>query len=212
MPIVQIVENGRKHKKRRTYTAKQRAAGFGGKKHRKSGSRKPKRSASTSTLTPNRRHHRYQATGSRRWHRRHRNPSGGGLFGLPIPGIDLKAAAYIGAGMLSTRLVPNLVAKVWPGIPRTGYMGYAVDAGCGILTGMAVKLLTKNSAAAGQVVAGALGMVLFNVFNNELAPKIPGLSGLTGELARVGDFSQLGYVAAAGNGSRIHAFNPAMGF
>jgi len=203
MSYVPVVENPRRRrsKKRRHYTAKQIAAGFGGKRHRKS-SRRHRRSTTLAVMNPRRRRS-YRAS-YRRTSRRRRYHNPGFLGGFGIPGIDLKSAMWIGAGMLSTRVVPNLVAKMWPGIPRTGYMGYAVDAGSGILAGMAVKMLTKDSAAANKVVAGALGLVLFNLFNAEIAPRV-GLSGMTGELASYGDLRGLGY---NGGGSRVVLSHP----
>ena len=209
MGYVPVIENPRR--KRRKMTAKQLKY-FGGKKRRsgrKSSGRRRRASAIVTTSNPTRRYRARIHSGGGRRRRSYRNPSGlGGVFGgLGLPGINLKSAAYIGVGMLSTRVVPNLVLKVWPGMPVTGYMSYAVKAASAIVTGMAAKFVLKDNAAVNQIVAGGLGLVMFEIFNNELAPKI-GMSTLSGDLAAF-DLGGLGEVV---NIAPLRPVNTAMGY
>lgn len=179
--------------RRKKLTAKQRRAGFGGRRAMGGGRRTTRRKAAgrrtpktrTRTVTKYR-----TRTVARKAPRRRRSGGGGGggkFLGLPMPGIDIQTAAFVAGGMLGYRIVPGLLAKVWPGMPQLGLTGYAVKA-VGVLgLGMAASMLVAKPRAA-QVVVGGLAILMYDAFNEYLAPTL-GLSGLSGDLATVGDLS-----------------------
>ncbi len=186
MPNVTYVENPRRPKKssqRRTLTAAQRAAGFGG---RAAMSRKanPRRRSKSHTKWGRVKSHTRRvnptlaawAVNPRR--RRRRNP--GLLSGLPgLPGLNLKAVAFTAGGAIITRMAPALIEKVWPGVPRTGLMGHAVKIGAAFALSMGVKAVMKDTAAANQVLIGGLAVAVMDIYDEYVAPKL-GLTGLSG--------------------------------
>lgn len=175
MEFIPTVENPRR-RRRRHYTAKQRAAGFGGKRYRRRTVRR-RRNPALATLAANPRRRRHYRASVRRFHRRrYRNPSILGLGGITNM-IDLKTAGFVAGGMIGVKLAPALLRKVWANAPSTGVGGYAVKLGAVFALGMLTRMVTKNSARAGQVVAGALGLTLYEIFNEYVGPRL-GLSGL----------------------------------
>lgn len=177
MPNVPIVENPRRRKsrRRRTLTAAQKRAGFGGKaamtrnrSGRKSKSRR--RNPSLMSLSnPKKRTRVVHVVKRNARRRRYRNPA--------FAGLDVQSALWVGGGLAWTDMAPGLISKVWPGVPRTGLMGHLVKAGAAVGGGMAVKMLTKNTARANQFMTGGLAWVLFGLYREFIAPKL-GLSGL----------------------------------
>jgi len=158
MPIIEIVENPkrRKTRKRRRKTSKGRTV-------------RRRRNPVVATLSNPRRRRK---TVKRRRYVKRRNPK----FGLGSL-IDLQGAGAVAAGFLASRMAPNVISKVWPGVPTTGPMSYAVRAGATILVAYGVKTLTKKTALAKSIAMGGLGYILYDMANVYLLPKI-GLSGL----------------------------------
>lgn len=178
MATIKVVENPRR-KKRRRYTAKQRAAGFGGRRTaRRRGRRRPRRrnpmlaslgNPRRRRRAPNRRRPRYTVTGVAR--RRRRNPRIGPF------NIDLRAAAWVGAGVLSVEILPRLGKKFWAGLPTVGITGSLVKVAAAVVAGMLVgKVTNRNNGY--LVTAGGLSMVLVDLFRQYAAPHLPFLSGL----------------------------------
>ena len=179
MATITVTENPRR-KKRRRYTAKQRAAGFGGRRtRRRAGRRRPRRRNPMLASLGNpphrrrrasvRRRPRYTVTGVAR--RRRRNPKLGPF------NIDLRAAAWVGAGVLSVEVLPRLGKKFWAGLPTVGITGYLVKVAAAVVAGMLVgKITNRNNGY--LVTAGGLSMVLVDLFRQYAAPHLPFLSGL----------------------------------
>ena len=172
MPQIQLVENPRR-KKRRRYSAKQLAAGFGGKRYRTRG-RKRHRNPALATLAanPRRRFRAYRKSHRRRYS----NPSGGFFSGITNM-VDLKGAAFIGGGILAAKVGPGLVAKVWPGVPTEGFGKTLVQAGSVLLIATGVKAFLKSSQGAHQIAIGGLGYILYDLANQYVLPNI-GMAGL----------------------------------
>jgi hypothetical protein len=183
MPRVPVIENPRRRRRRsRHLSPAQIAAGFGGKRgvrHRRKAGRRRNPALAQLALNPRRRSSRHRYAIPRR-HRRHsfRNPLGATHIG-PFQ-FDLVSAAWVGGGMILSKQAPSLIQKVWPGVPTTGMAGYGVRLGAVLLAGYGVKMVTKSPQRSGQLVAGGLGMVLFDLFSEYVAPKI-GLSGLSND-------------------------------
>ena len=70
-----------------------------------------------------------------------------------------------------------MLQKAWPQMPTVGVMGYGVKLGVVVALGFATKMVTKNNQRTSQVVAGALGLVMFDAFKEFVAPRI-GLTNL----------------------------------
>lgn len=181
--VIEVVRNPGRKKKRR-YTAKQRAAGFGGRRARSR--RAPRRAARrarprrrnpmlASLGNPRRRRNsprrrpRYTVTGIAR--RRRRNPRIGPF------NINLAAAAWIGAGVLSTDILPRIGRRFWSGLPTVGPAGYGVKAASAVVAGVLAGLVTNRNNAM-LVTAGGLSMVLVDLFRQYALPYVPFLSGL----------------------------------
>jgi hypothetical protein len=122
----------------------------------------------------------------------HRNPA---LFGF-----DLESAAWVGAGMLGSKLVPNLVRKfLFAGLPSAGPMSYLVRAGGTFVTAYAVKMVTGRSKAFPLILAGGLGAILVDVVSDYVLPQV-GLAGMgnsTGLISRA-DIDMSGYADVPG--------------
>ncbi len=187
MPRVPIVENPRRRRSRRSrrLTPAQLAAGFGGKSsmtHRRRSKRSGRRHRNPAlaelALNPRRRRRRSARYASPRRHRRrsYRNPLGATHIG-PFQ-FDFVSAAWVAGGMVGAKVGPSLIQKVWPGMPSTGITGHAVRFGVVLLGGYGLRMVTKSPARSGQFVAGGIGMILYDLFNEYLAPKL-GLSGLS---------------------------------
>ena len=173
MNVVEVVENPRKRRKRRSYTAKQRAAGFGGKRRRSSPRRRPRRNPGLSVLANPRRRRRRVSRGyavTRR--RRYRNPALGGLFGT----VDLQAVLFVTGGALGVKILPGIVRRWFPTLPAYGLGGMAVRAGTVLLLGMGAKMLTGSKQRATQVVTGGLAVLALEAWDLYGAPML-GLSG-----------------------------------
>ena len=169
--LIPIVENPRR-RRRVGYTAKQLAAGFGG-KGRMAGSRRRRRYHNPPLMTlgnPRRRSRRHYAGSFRRRYHRRRNPAG--LAGM----FDVQTGLYVGAGILSTSVVPRLVARFAPQIPTTGLPGLGVKLASGFAASYVVKMFV-GAHRAQQVMAGALGSVVVELANTYLLPKL-GIAGL----------------------------------
>lgn len=198
MSKVLIVENPRKKRRR---------------SRRRSSRRKNPALATLAANNPRRRRRR-RNPGYHVTHRvtRRSNPLGGGL----MAGIDLESAAWVAGGMVGVRVVPGLVAKVWKGMPTTGFGLYLVKFGTVVALGAVTRMFTRSTARQNQIVAGALALVLFDMFNEFLAPKL-GLYGLRGfvnrnDMGQVGKFvnyrESMNAGAAMPNGNRVpsHVF------
>jgi len=193
---VQLVENPR-GKKRRHYTAKQKRAGFGGRRSmsgRKTSKRRGRAPAKRRQVTRRRNPSLMALTNPRRRSTRRRNPSMRGLFGM----IDIQGAAFVATGAIGVNMAPGLIAKVWPGVPRVGIMGYAVKVGAAVGLGMATKMLTRSNMRAQQVVTGAVAMLLLEAFQTYAAPAL-GLGAFIDRAwtvpgARLAGFAKRNYV------------------
>ncbi len=177
MATITVTENPRRRKRRR-YTAKQRAAGFGGRRTaRRRGRRRPRRRNPMLASLGNprrrrrnspRRRPRYTVTGISR---RRRNPKFGPF------NIDLRTAAWVGAGVLSVEILPRIGKRFWAGMPTVGLTGSLVKVAAAVLAGMLVgKVSNRNNGY--LVTAGGLAMVLVDLFRQYAAPHLPFLSGL----------------------------------
>ena len=173
MATVELVENPRRRRGRRHLTAKQRAAGFGGKgamHNRRRHSRRRNPGYLASLGNPRRRHYRKsRRRGFSVSHVVHRNP---GLLGF-----DLEAAMWVGVGALGSKALPKLVAKYWPSIPTTGIAGYAVRAGATLAVAYAAKMAFKSQKAFSLILAGGLGYIFVDLATDYLLPAV-GLAGL----------------------------------
>lgn len=157
-------------------------------KKRKSGKRKSrkrrtyrKRRNSTSLATyrnPTKRGSR-RSTRRRKTYRGRSNPAN-------IMGIDLTAAFFVAGGMIGTKTVPVLVRQyLWAGLPVFGFGGIAVKAGSVFALGFLVKMVTKSTARASQVMIGGVASILYDLYTEFLEPKI---MGATMPTAGVGGF------------------------
>jgi hypothetical protein len=92
--------------------------------------------------------------------------------------FDFQGALWTAGGAIGVKVVPGFVAKMWPALPTTGPMSYAVKIGTAAALGFGTKMFA-GEARARQVVNGALAAVLVDAFNEYVGPKI-GLGGLSG--------------------------------
>ena len=90
--------------------------------------------------------------------------------------LNLGAAVSVAGGILTARLAPGLLQKVWAGAPTTGIGGHAVRMGSVVLIGMGVKMVTRSNQFASSIVAGGIGYILFDLANEFILPTL-GLSG-----------------------------------
>jgi hypothetical protein len=169
MELIPVVENPRR-RRRHKLSAKQIAAGFGGKRARlgRGRGRRRRNPALLASLGNPRRRRRASHRHSFRGLTSRSNPA--------FLGFDLEAAAWVGVGAIGSQTVPMLVKKFWDGVPTTGWGGYAVRAGATLATAYAAKMLTKNQRAFGLIMAGGLGLIFVDLFREYVAPNI-GLSG-----------------------------------
>ena len=182
MPVIEVVENPRRRPRRRRKMSALQRRYFG--KRRTSRPRRRRRSTVTRTVTTRRNNPLMASLGNprRRTQRRtvrgyvvRRRRSNPKLFGLP--GFDLQTAAWVGAGMLGTSVVPGLVRRVWPGLPSSGPMLIVVKVGATFLTAFTVRTITKSRQKSDLVMAGGLALVLVDLFRQYIAPRI-GLTAL----------------------------------
>ena len=169
----------KKKANKRQLTPAQRKAGFGGKRamtNARGGAKKKTttRAKPKTRTTAKRKPARATVVAKRKTTPRRKTGMLGGL-----PGVDLMSVGYAAGGIIGVKVLPGLVSKVLPGVPRAGLTGYGVKIVGAIAIGYGVKALTKSQARANQVMAGALGMVAYELFSEYVAPKI-GLSGLSG--------------------------------
>jgi len=157
---VEVVENPDKRR------------GGGRKRHSRRRRRNPGLALMAGNPHRRRRARRASSYHSVRRYRRRSNPD----F---MAGIDIQSAAWVAGGMIGANLIPGLIAKVWPAIPRAGIAGHAVKVGGVIVMGFLARMLTKSPARSNQLVAGGLALVLYDVYNEYLAPKL-GLTGMGG--------------------------------
>jgi hypothetical protein len=182
MLLVEKNPGRRRRRGRRSLTTKQIAAGFGGKskmsggrRHRRGHRRNPLLASLANPRRHRRRHGRRHGYSVSRVI--HRNP---GLLGF-----DFASAAWVGTGMLGSKLVPNLVRKyLYAGLPATGPMSYLVRAGGTLVTAYAVKLVTKNSRAFGLILAGGAAAILVDVVSDYVLPQV-GLAGMGNDSALI---------------------------
>lgn len=177
--IIPVVENPRRRRsrKRRHLSAAQKAAGFGGKSAmsgRKSRRRSRRRNPALASVFNPRRRRRSASSVRRVVRRRRRNP---GLLG-GLGGFDLGAAMYVGVGALVPKYVLSFVANKFPMVPTTGPVGYLTRAAAVWVTAFGVKKVLKSQKAYGYILAGGLGMIFVDLFQDYVAPRIPGLAGL----------------------------------
>lgn len=185
--LIPVVENPRR--KRRRYTAKQRAAGFGGGRRRaRKRSTRRRRNPVLATLSNPRRHSR-----RRRYYGRRRN---GGFGGGLLKNFDLPAAGWTGAGMIGTRAIPGIASRWLPMIPTVGPMSYVSKAATVALLGWATGKFVGQKQAQ-HVTNGGLAMILLDIFDTYLAPKIGmGVSGFVSadEVMKVATGGMAGFV------------------
>jgi len=102
--------------------------------------------------------------------------------------FDLKSMLWVGAGIFgSSRLIPSLIAKVWPGVPQSGAMAYAVRLGSGFALSFAIRTFMKDRKAADLVMVGTLASLFVDVLNQYVAPAI----GLSGEYLTEADYNAM---------------------
>lgn len=200
MPTIPVVENPRRRSKRRSYTAKQRSYGFGGRARRTRSRRRRNPPILAALSNPRRRSRRRPARRSyARPYRRRRNPS-------IIKGFDMMSGVFVATGAIGSTVIPGLIRRFVPQIPYTGPIAYVVRLGGTAATAFGIGLVTKDRRAPQLVWAGGLALILVDVFRQYLAPRL-GLSGLGQE----GDFvlteeledavGVSGYVDASGDES-----------
>lgn len=143
---------------------------------RKTTKRRKRRNPGLATYVVNPRRRRRSGVTARRRSYRRRNPSLRGIAGM----LNLRLAMAVAAGILTARIAPGLLQKVWAGAPTTGFGGHAVRIGSVVLIGMGVKMVTKSNQFAGGIVAGGIGYILYDMANEFILPKL-GLSGYDGD-------------------------------
>lgn len=189
MATIPVVENPRR--KRRRYSAKQRSYGFGGGRRRKRSTtkRRRRRNPALAALATNPRRRRYGRRSSPRRrsssYRRRRNPQ---LLGMR--GFDLGAAMWVGVGVVGPKYLLRFASRQFPQIPTTGFLGYGVRAMTVWATAWLASSVFKQRRAHGYIMAGGLGMILVDVFNEYVAPSVPGLAGMGDDYGYV-DASEL---------------------
>ena len=159
---IPIVENPR-----RQLSAKQKKAGFGGKRamgktrKRKPGPKRKRKNPAIMTLgnPSKRRRTTTTVTTSKRRYTRRSNPGFGNLLSMDT----LKMAAAVAGGVLTAKSAPGLIRKVWPTAPTTGFMGAGLRVGAAVAVGMGLRMVTRSNKLAVSVVAGALGYEIYNM-------------------------------------------------
>lgn len=170
MQIVEIAENPRR--RRRKLSAKQIAAGFGGKRRGRKRSRRRRNPAmATYATAANPRRRRSAVRSFRRSRRRYRNPGLLGGFGSML---DVNSLLWMSAGAVAVKLAPRYVQKVWAGMPTTGIAGKLVQAGLGFGLSLAVRQFVGRKQAQ-DVLNGALVVTMVEILNENVLPMI-GLS------------------------------------
>lgn len=170
---IPVVENPRRRRRHRKLSAKQIAAGFGGKRHR---THRRRRNPGLASLLANPRRHRryYRRANPRRRHRRYSNPGMlGGITGM----INVQNALYVTGGIAVAKLTPGLLVRVWAGAPTTGIGRYGVQLAGVLAAATVVKMVTKSSQSGAMVVAGGIAAIAYDVLNEYVFPKI-GLAGI----------------------------------
>jgi hypothetical protein len=197
MEYVEVVENRKPGRRRhRNMTAKQKKY-FGKRRHHR---RNP---GVLATLAGNPRRHvrRCHHRSNPRHHRRHRNPALLGGFGKMLH-FDFRSALEVGGGIAASKYGPQLVQKyIWTGMPTTGFGGYAVRLGVTIVLAQGMKMITKSTRTADNIMLGGLGSIIYDLFTEYAAPAI-GLSGYSDRLSLTNVSSVLGDVSALGMYSR----------
>lgn len=193
---IEVVENKR-GKRRHKMTAKQ-AKYFGKRRHHRR-----HRNSALATLAGNPRHRsvrRYHHKGRR--NRCHRNPGMfGGIRGL-LP-FDIRSVLEVGGGIAASKYGPQLVQKyIWAGMPTTGIAGYAVRLGTTIVLAQGVKMITKSSRSAENIMLGGVGSIIYDLFTEYAAPAM-GLTGVEGYSNRV----PITEVSTALNGDGLGHYN-----
>jgi hypothetical protein len=95
-----------------------------------------------------------------------------------LTGSKQNGDRVMAGGMFGSRTGPALISKMMP-VPTSGLAGYAVRTGSTVLLSMAVKALTGSKQNGDRVMAGGLGAIVYDLFNEYLAPMV-GLSGYEG--------------------------------
>lgn len=188
--VMNPTKKRRKHKrkaKRRKLTAKQIAAGFGGKKGRRS---KKRAKAKVVIVESNPTRGSKMARKHRRRHRKHgrkilrrrfrRNPIESGFLSNTIKPAAVGAAGAVAADWLAS-MIP-LGAQFGGGI-----MQPVVGIGYALLVGLGVDAVAGGTAG-GEAAAGGIVVQLYNLFNQLLQG-----GGLAGGSPYAGGYSQAGY-------------------
>jgi len=188
MPTIPVVENPTRRRRRRGYSAKQLRSGFGGRSRmsrrrstarpatRRTARRRRSRNPALATLMNPRRRRRTTYRTYRRWYarpRRRRNAGLGSIMGF----IHLPTALSVAGGIVTARMAPGLLAKIWPSAPQSGAMGIAVRVGGVLVVSVVAKKVFRSNQIATGIAAGGLGYILFDLANQYLLPQL-GLSGL----------------------------------
>lgn len=182
MEYVDLVENPRRRRSRRggrSLTAKQLAAGFGGKSHMRRKTRR-RRNPALATLTgnPRRRRRRSHSSPVPRHRRRYSNPIG--LKGITSM-LNLRAAIGVGGGLYISKSAPGWLRKAWPGAPVSPYVDYGARVAAVLAAALILKKVRQPAIAAG-VVAGGVGVILYELATDYLLPK--DTTALSGYYAR----------------------------
>lgn len=199
IPVVENPRGRKRSKPRRKLSAKQIAAGFGGKRAKK---KRGGKKAATRTVKKYRNPSLAALANPRR--RRRRNPSIGGMTKM----LNLKLASGVALGLIVPNLLVNQVkARFYPALPNTGMTGTAVRIGAAVIASYATKKFFKQSEIATGIIAGAVGFELYQWANQYLLPMIPGLSGVNTYYATDEDYSLNGYEAMT-SASGLNTYYP----
>ena len=169
---IPVVENPRRKKRRtrRKLSAKQIAAGFGGKRHMTTKRRKTKSRKVTRRRNPS----LAALANPRRRVRRRRNPGIGKISNI----FNIKLATGVAIGLFAPNIIVNQVkSRFFAALPNTGLTGTAVRIGAAIVASYATKRFLKQSEIAKGIIAGAVGFELYQMAQTYLLPKL-GLSGV----------------------------------
>lgn len=142
---------------------------------------------------PRVRRHRRRHSAVRRHGRRRRNPFGGGLVSGAL--TNVKRGGVVVLGKAVTRAVPGFV-----GLPVTGPMSWAVQAGVALVLGMFGSKLLGHELNS-YLVAGGFGGIIESVIKTT-APNLPILGTALGEapeeaIAGIGAYADPGVGAYA---------------
>lgn len=186
--LVPVVENKDRRRGRRKLTARQKAAGFGGRAAMRSGRlrRRTRRNPPLATIS-----NRSQRRSSRRsYSRRRRSPSRSFLGGIGSM-LRLDMALSVAGGIFVGRFLPGWLAKVWPQVPQTGLAATAIRLGGVIGAGYVTSRVLRQPKLASGIVIGGVALVMFELAAQYVLPAV-GLTGYTNRYVTRKELEDLG--------------------